>query len=245
MKADADPSFEVATIKPSRPDGQGADDGQMGHRVVMRGTTMLFLVGFAYDLHEKQIAGAPTWMASEKFDLNGVADTPGAPNLAQLKSMIRKLLVERMQMHVHRETRELSAYVLTVANDGPKMTVSGDDARGLPSLMMQPGFPKVGVMKARNVTMTNFAQLMQSGVLDRPVVDRTGLTPRYDFLLKWTPDESQFTQVGARMPAPAESADAPSLFTAMTEELGLKLTADKKAAVAVLVVDRVMRPSAN
>ena len=245
MASDAHPGFEVATIKPSNVDEPDTSGGEMGHRVVMSKTTVRFLIAFAYDLHEKQIIDGPAWIASEKFDFNGVSDTPGDPNLQQLKSMFQKLLVDRFALTFRREQREMPAYVFTVAKDGPKLEKSKDDSHGMPSLLMQPGFPKVAALQGRNLSITEFAQLMQSGILDRPVVDTTGLAGKYDFLLKWTPDESQFTQAGAKLPPPDASADAPNLFTATQEQLGLKLTAERKASVQAFVITHVEQPSAN
>ena len=245
MAANAHPAFEVATLKPSNPDHPPANAGEMGHRVSMANTTILFLMSFAYDVQEKQITNQPAWMASEKFDLNGVADTAGTPSLNQLKLMLQTLLADRLHLRLHSDQREMSAYVLTLAKNGPKLQASQDDPHALPSLLMQPGFPKVAAMKASNLSMTDFARLMQSGIVDRPMVDKTGLQGKYDFLLRWTPDESQFTQAGARMPPPSENADAPSLATAMQEQLGLRLTAEKRTSVEVLVIDHIEQPSPN
>jgi uncharacterized protein (TIGR03435 family) len=241
MAVDVDPSFEVATIRPSNLD-HPITGNPIGHRSVFPGTTVLFLVGFIYDMHDKQIVDAPDWMTSEKFDFEGVSDTPGTPDLQQVKVMFQKLLADRLQLKFHLEKRELSAYVLTVGKNGPKL-IKSQDPNGMPSLL---GRPQVGGMKGSNLTMPDFAHLLQSGILDRPVVDQTGLQGKYDFLLKWTPDESQFTQVGIRIPPQSETADAPpSLFTAIQEELGLRLAAHGKTPVQVLVIDHIEKPSAN
>lgn len=245
MAANADPSFEVATIRPSDLDHPLDNAIASGRRTAFPNTTVLFLVSFVYDLHDSQILGAPDWMATEKFDFVGVSDTPGKANLQQVKTMIQKLLADRLQLQFHREKRELSAYVLTVAKEGPKLDKSPDDPKGMPSLMMQAGFPKVAAMKGRNLTMTDFTRLMQSGILDRPVVDQTDLQGKYDFLLTWTPDDSQFRQTGMRLPPASDAANAPSLFTAIHEQLGLKLAAEKKVSVDVMVLDHVEKPSEN
>lgn len=237
MAVDADPSFEVATVRPSDPDHR-LEGSPFGHRSVFAGMTLRFMMAFVYDLHDKQIVDAPEWIGTEKFDIVGVADTPGTPDLEQLKSMERKLLVDRFQLKFHWEQRKMAAYVLTVAKGGAKLTRSSD-AGGTPSFL---GRPDVA-MKGKNLTMTNFVQLLQSGIMDRPVVDQTGLEGKYDFALKWTPDQTEF---GGHFPVPADSADAPpGLFTALQEELGLKLSAEREAVVKVLVVDRVERPSPN
>jgi uncharacterized protein (TIGR03435 family) len=240
MASNADPSFEVATINPTNPD-HPAHALPLGHRIDFPGTTVRFLLAFIYDVHDKQIVGAPDWIASEKYDFDGVADAPGTPNLQQIQIMFQKLFADRLQLRFHHEKREMSTYILTVAKSEPKLTVSPDDPTGYHSLL---GMPERG-MKGHNLTMADFAARLQSGILDRPVVDQTNLHGKYDFLLKWTPDESQFNQVGARIPPPSDVANAPpGLFTAIQEQLGLKLS-PKKAFVDVLVIDHIERPSEN
>jgi uncharacterized protein (TIGR03435 family) len=240
MASSADPSFEVATIKPSNPD-HPANALPLGHHIDFPNTTVRFLLAFIYDVHDKQIVAAPDWIASEKFDFDGVADAPGTPNLQQIQIMFQNLFADRLQLRFHHEKREMSTYILTVAKSGPKLTVSPDDPTGYHSLL---GMPQRG-MKGHNLTMADFASRLQSGILDRPVVDQTNLQGKYDFLLKWTPDETQFNQVGARMPPPSDAADAPpGLFTAIQEQLGLKLS-PTKAFVDVLVIDHIQRPSEN
>jgi uncharacterized protein (TIGR03435 family) len=241
MAADANPSFEVATIKPSKPDQPGKLFGVRGDRFKTINTTLLDLISFAYDVHAKQVIGATDWMESEKFDIDAQPDTPGSPNRQQLKTMVQKLLADRFQLKFHQDKKELSAYVLGVAKSGSKLKKSDGDPNGLPGLF----FRQLGVLTVRNATMADFAQLMQSAVLDRPVVDQTGLQGKWDFLLKWTPDESQFGGMGMKVPPPSDAADAPPpLFTAIQEQIGLKLDAGK-APVQVLVLDHVEKPSEN
>jgi uncharacterized protein (TIGR03435 family) len=192
-------------------------------------------------MHEKQVVGGPDWILSAKFDISAKPDTPGQPNDKQLKLMVQKLLADRFQLKFHRDKKELSAYVLSVGKGEPKMTKSTGDPGGLPGLF----FRQLGVLTVRNATMGDFANLMQSAVLDRPVVDQTGLAGRWDFLLKWTPDESQFGGMGIKVPPPSDAADAPPpLFTAIQEQIGLKLEA-AKTPVEVIVLDHVEQPSAN
>ena len=241
MVADANPNFEVATVKPSKPDEPGKLFGVSGHRIRTVNTTLMDLITFAYDVQQKQVVGAPSWADSEKFDIEGEPDQPGVPNRAQLRGMFQKLLADRFQLKFHKDKKELSAYVLTVAKGGPKMTKNESNPNSLPGLF----FRGLGVLTVRNATMGDFVQLMQSAVLDRPVVDQTGLTGKWNFLLKWTPDESQFGGMGVRVPPPSNAADAPPpLFTAMPEQLGLKLEAGK-AEVETMVLDHVEKPSAN
>jgi uncharacterized protein (TIGR03435 family) len=179
-------------------------------------------------------------MDTEKYDVTGQPQGQGVPNLTQLRAMMRQLLADRFKLAFHRDTKELSVYAIVVGNGGPKLTKNDTNPNGLPSLL----FRGLGVLPAMNATMADLAGVMQSAVLDRPVVDRTGLPGRYDFTLTWTPDESQFSGLGVRVPPPSADATAPGLFTAFQEQLGLKLDSTK-APVEVLVVDRVERPSAN
>jgi len=165
----------------------------------------------------------------------------GQPNDKQWKIMVQKLLADRFQLTFHREKKELSVYAIVVGKNGPKLTKSAGNPSGLPGLF----FRGLGNLPATNATIADFAGVMQSAVLDRPVVDQTGLEGRFDFQLKWTPDETQFGGMGMKVPPPADDAAAPpDLFTAMQDQLGLKLQATK-AAVDVIVVDRVSKPSEN
>ena len=241
MAADANPSFEVATIKPTKPDEQRKVITVRGRELVVVNFTLNDLIKFAYDVQEKQIVGGPDWVGSDKFDVNAQPDVPGMPNEQQMKTMIQKMLADRFQFKFHPDKKEMSAYVLTVGKDGPKMTKNTDDPNGLPGLFFGP----LGVLHVRNATMANFTSLMQATVLDRPVVDQTGLDGRWDFILKWTPDESQFAGMGIKVPPPSDAADAPPpLFTAIQEQLDLKLEAEK-TAVGVLAIDHVDHPSPN
>ncbi|HTV09540.1 MAG TPA: TIGR03435 family protein [Candidatus Aquilonibacter sp.] len=241
MPADAKPVFEVATIKPSAPDEQGKYFTVRGDRFVTANTTLLDLIKFAYGVQDKQVANLPDWATSQKYDLDGKPDIPGMPDPDQLRHMVQLILADRFQLKFHEEKKDMSAYVLSVAKGGEKMEKAAPDSGSLPGLF----FRGLGVLTVRNATMQDFCQLMQSAVLDRPVVDETGLQGRYNFLLKWTPDESQFGGLGVKVPPPSDAADAPPpLYTAITEQIGLKLEAGK-ASVRVLVVDHVDQPSAN
>jgi uncharacterized protein (TIGR03435 family) len=240
MKADATPAFEVATIKPAPPDRPGKGFTMRGKEVLTIGTTVDDLITFAYDLHTRQVTGGPSWLESDKFDITGQPDSPGRPNLKQFKIMVQKLLADRFQLTFHRDKKEMSAYAIVVAKAGPKLTKS-EDPGNTPGLM----FPKLGLLPARNATMEEFAQVMQGAVLDRPVVDQTGIAGRWDFTLTWTPDPTQFVAMGAHVPPPTDDPSAPpDLFTAFVQQLGLRLEATK-APVGVIVVDKVEKPSGN
>jgi uncharacterized protein (TIGR03435 family) len=241
MAADADPSFDVATIKPSNPDQPGKAFLVRGRQFSTVNTTLSDLITFAYGLHPKQLEGGPDWLNKDKFDLLAKPDGEGQPNDKQWKIMIQKLLADRFQLKFHNDKEDLSVYAIVVAKDGPKLNKSGGDPNGLPGLF----FRGLGDLPARNATMADFAGLLQSAVLDKPVVDQTGLQGRFDFTLKWTPDEFQFAGIGVKPPPPADTADAPpDLFTAMQQQLGLKLDSTK-APVNVLVIDQAAQPTPN
>jgi len=242
MAADANPSFEVATIKPSQPDRPGKLFGVQGSHFRTINTTLADMIKFAYGVQDKQIIGAPSWVESDKFDIEAQPDAPGAPNKDQVSMMMQKLLTDRFQLKFHKDTKELPAYVLTAAKTGQKMTKS-EVPDQLPGLFFTNISP--ATLTVRNATMDDVCHLFQSAVLDRPVVDQTGITGKWNFLLKWTADESQFSGMGVKVPPPSDAADAPPpLFTAIQEQIGLKLDAGK-AQVPVLVIDKVEKPSAN
>jgi len=242
MAANADPSFEVATIKPSKPDDQRKAFIVNGNQFHIINEPLTQIISFAFDVQAKQVIGLPDWADTDRFDIDGKPDGEGAPDGKQWKIMIQKLLADRFVLKFHKEKRELSVYVLSISKTGQKMTKDESDPNGLPGLFFRGGLGKLNV---RNALMTDFTGLMQSAVLDRPVLDQTGLTGRWDFTLNWTPDESQFKGMGVTIPPPTESADAPpNLYTAIQEQIGLKLEATK-APADVMVIDHVEKPSEN
>jgi len=244
MPADADPSFDVVTIKPSDPTKMGKNFGFRGRHFTTFHTNVNDLIAFAYGLHAKQIVNAPPWLGTEMYDIDGVPDVEGRPNDKQSAIMMQKLLVDRFQLKFHHEKRELAVYTITIARGGPKLikttSAPNDDTAFW--------YRNLGQLTVKNMTIADFAEWMQASAMDRPVVDRTGLTDRYDFKLNWTPDESQFAQFrsGGMAPPPAKDDPnaPPGLYTAIQEQLGLKMDA-VKASADVIVIDQVERPSAN
>jgi uncharacterized protein (TIGR03435 family) len=184
--------------------------------------------------------GGPAWSESDKYDITAEPDGEGQPSIQQWKTMIQKLLAGRFQLTFHREQKELSVYAIVVGKNGPKLTKSEGDPNGLPGLM----FRGLGVLPARNARIVDFAGVMQAAVLDGPVVDHTGLHGRYDFTLTWTPDPSQFSGLGVRVPpTPTDDSTAPpDLFTAMVQQLGLKLEAAKPPSTFSLLTEWKSRP---
>lgn len=217
---------------------------QSVNRFYAQGFSLQALAAAAYSLTPRAISGGPPWTESDLFDI--LASTPGdiQPNLDEQMAMLRKLLTDRFQLTFHREPKELLIFAITVAKGGSKLKPSTAPPGTLPELI-NTIYPeeKGGVhalLPARNATIMQFAAMMQRAVLDRAVVDQTGLSGTYDFDLEWTPDENQF---GGNLPHSVESTK-PSLFVAMQEQLGLRLEATR-GPVQTIVIDRVERPSQN
>jgi uncharacterized protein (TIGR03435 family) len=234
--------FEVATIKPVAPDAKSSRYiiMQGNNRFVEKAYTLKLLIAAAYDLNPRTISGGPSWIESDHYDIVAVSPGEVRPTRQEQMSMLRSLLTDRFQLTFHREPKEFSLYELQRAKSESKLkeTASPNDP---PTVGPGVVYPQRIVMPARNATMGDFASLLQRAILDRPVVDKTGLSGHYDFDLEWAPDESQF---GGGVPA--ASADAPSapLFTAIQQQLGLKLVATR-GPVDALIVDKIERPSAN
>ena len=244
MAVDADPAFEVATIKPNI---SGASQMQgltvNGRNFATRNSSLLDLIAFSYEIQAKQIAGGPDWINKDRYDIAAVQDQEGAPSPQQVRTMIRKLLTERFKLTFHHDKRELAAYVMTVGKNGPKLAPT--QLKGpLPGIGFRPG-PGGIMLGVRNGTVGDFTGFLQTLVLDRPVVDHTGLKERFDFTVKFTPDDSQFAGHPPQLPASTEATEAsPSLFVAIQDQLGLKLES-MKTPVDVIVIDHVEKPSEN
>ena len=231
MGKDAKPAFEVAAIKLTAPGEQGQGFQTRGTHVLLKRESVGSMLMFAYGVHRRQIVDAPAWLFDDDYDVDGVPDQEGEPSLKQMQGMVARLLTDRFGVKFHEEKRDLSYYALRIVAGGPKLVLSArQDGQGDDSGSYGGG---VVVKKFTNDSMTDFTLVMQY-FADRPVVNETALEGKYDFELKWAPDDLKAT----------ENSGAPGLFTAVKEQLGLRLDA-AKGPVRVLVVDNVQRPSAN
>jgi uncharacterized protein (TIGR03435 family) len=240
MAADADPAFDVATIKPN-PSGENnlRQLTMNGRSFKIRNGSLDDLLTFAYNVQVRQIVGGPEWISSDRYDIDAVPDKEGEPSVEQMRVMMRKLLAERFALKFHSEKREMEAFVLGIGKGGEKLSATQGNGT-LPGFGMGKG--KGGVrLNIGNATMDEFASFLQMQVVDLPVVNRTALTARYDFNVTFVPDDSMFH--GHAPKIPEDEASAPSLLDAV-QLLGLKLSAEK-TAVGVIVVDHVEKPSAN
>lgn len=239
MAPEAKPGIEVSTVRPTQPGSSLFMLMMRGGNLEVKNLSLNSLMKFAYE--GRHFTGGPGWMDTDKWDIEVKPDTPGTPSLGQMKLILQRVLAERFGLKTHEEKREMMGYVLAVGKSGPEMTKTAD-ASSSPNFRMGP----LGVVHARSVTMDDLARLLQSNVLSRSVVNETGLAGRWDFVLQWTPDETQFAGAPVKVPLPVSNdANAPPpLFTAIQEQLDLKLEA-QKMQVPVLIIDHVERPSPN
>jgi bla regulator protein blaR1 len=249
MAANASPGLALTTIKPSEPGGPKRVLTMSGQDILTDDARLSDLIMFAYDIHTNQIKRGPAWLESDKYDVSVRPDIPGLPDIAQMRVLFQKLLADRFQLKFHREKEELSVYALTVAKTGAKITKSQADPEQnfLPGMSFGP-VPSGTSFNVTNSTLAEFVTTLHGFLLDKPAVDQTGLSGRYDFTLTFTPDAAQAARLGDVGGRPLPAGDilnaAPDLFTAFQQQLGLKLESTK-APVDVLVVDHVERPSAN
>jgi uncharacterized protein (TIGR03435 family) len=233
-------SFEVATIRPTPPDFRGGRflTMQGAHQFVARNYTLKFMVTAAYNLPPRAVSGGPAWIDSDRYDI--LATTPGdaRPTVDEQLSMLRTLLADRFKLAFHREQKELPFYELTVAPGGVTLKASTAAPDDTPDLVNRLSPGRV-LLPARNATMGQFASMLQRSVLDRHVLDRTGLSGRYDFDLEWTPDDTQFG--GQLPPVNIDRPEKPDLFAAMQQQLGLRLRGSR-GLVDTIVIDSVERP---
>jgi uncharacterized protein (TIGR03435 family) len=234
------PSFEVASIKPGNPNNPRVSYGvDPGGRFTAINITLRTLIDFAYEVGPHRTLG-PGWINSQKYDIEAKPDaafarSPDPGNSPQLRLMLQSLLEERFRLTFHTESREEQVYILAMAKGGAKLVESTDAEVKDPKRGIMPGTGGVRGVAAPISTLTG----LLSQQLGRLVMDRTGLTGKYDFQLKWTPDTAYHAESNNDAPS-----DGPSLFTAVQEQLGLWLES-AKAPVEFLVIDHVEKPDAN
>lgn len=235
--------FDVATIKPAPP-GTIAKSfhSTPGGGLETTGTTLRDLMVIAYDLVGVPIQGGPAWAAAERFDvtakvLSGERDTAGLTAAGHwsegIRLRTRALLASRFNLAVHKETRELAMYELHVDRNGPKAALKET------TLNLGLSQRRWDEMTANGAYMVALVSML-SNIVQKPVVDKTGLTGRYRFTLRWAPDQLS----GVPGTAAGDAGNLPSIFTAVREQLGLRLDSTK-GPMEVIVIDRAEKPSAN
>jgi uncharacterized protein (TIGR03435 family) len=242
-------SFQAVSVKPNHSGEQNARiSGQPGGQMTATNVPLRSLISAAYQVPDFQIVGGPSWVDSDRFDVT--AKAAGDPNPQQFQLMLQSALAQRFKLRVHREIAEVPVYALVLAasdgKPGPHLGTSGIDCEELarankpppplPATVASQNRPISvcstrignGVLAARSTTMPRFATNL-SAIVDRMVLDKTGLTGSFDIDLEWTPD-------------PAGSGADPSLLVALHEQLALKLEL-ARGPVEVLVIDSADQPT--
>lgn len=198
-----------------------------GGRFTATNVSPLMLIRRALGVELGQITGAPDWMNADRYDVNAKMATSRDISEEELQPLLQRLLADRFALNFHRETRFVPVYSLVVSREGSKLTMHAGDS--VPSLKTEFA-PDKATMLAGNTTMSAFSKAL-SRLPGRPVIDNTELKGGFDFKLEWSPDQTNGSAL-------------PSLFTAVQEQLGLKLEA-VKGPVEVIVIDHAEPPSSN
>jgi uncharacterized protein (TIGR03435 family) len=231
-----DLQFEVASLKPGQPGAEigGIHPARGGRRYLAANAPLKMMLTAAYRIRADQVSGGPGWLDTELFDLNAEAEQPSS--IEELHIMLRNLLKERFKLRMHSETRDRPVYALSTVKTGVKMKPHEIASAGDPTIDR----PGVGKLAAKSTPMDYFAFGL-SMILDRPVLDRTGLKGGYDFDLSWTPDLPPGFPEGGLINGEPVDTSGPTIFAAMEKQLGLRLEA-QKGPVEILVIDHVEKP---
>jgi uncharacterized protein (TIGR03435 family) len=229
------PSFEVASVKPSPADARFDMRPEPGGRFTARSITIKLLITVAYDAQDYQLSGGPGWIDSEKYDVVALAGHDVSRD--ELRMLLRTLLADRFKLKLRQEPREMSVYSLVVGKNGPKLEE------------VDPQTQRAGVrssstrMIAAPATMAQLATAL--GISLRcPVLDNTGLKGKYNFKLEWSAMSKPARPPGDDSDLVASDPSGPSIFTALQEQLGLRLRSQKGSGT-FFVIERVERPSEN
>jgi uncharacterized protein (TIGR03435 family) len=241
-------AFDVVSIRPADPDARGGSLHLGAGDLAAKNMPLRNLITFAYDIRDLQLRGGPNWVATERFDVTAkppsVEVTPDDPKSVtdeqrkasadRVRERVRTMLADRFGLVVHNETKEETVYFLTVAKSGTKMK---SPASGEQEMMRGSGR---GHFEATAAAMDMLANML-TGATGHPVRDNTALTGKYDWVLDFKPEGDAGRSEGAD---PAEADARPTVFTALQEQLGLRLEAGK-GPVDLIVIDQVNQPSAN
>jgi uncharacterized protein (TIGR03435 family) len=237
LSAHAQPAFEVASVRPSAPNASwGGIEITPGRFAAMNVSTRAIFKE-AFGVRDFEILHPPDWFDSQRYEI--IAKMEPTASESSIHEMLQNLLAERFRLEIHLESRDTQVYALTQAKNGTKLQPLKTDEKGRVS---RKGAGIVAGSKASTRQLAEaLSDVMLNGraILDRPVLDRTGLSQNlYDFTLTWTPEPGQFGNSSTSGPS------GPSLFTAIQEQLGLKLET-QKAQVQFIVIDRLEKATAN
>jgi uncharacterized protein (TIGR03435 family) len=235
----AAPAFEVASIRPANRDARGVIIEYLpGGGLRMVNVALKDIIAFAWDVPRFLISGAPPWLESSRFDIQARPAPSEAGNEDETRRRLQTLLAERCRLAIRRDSKEMPVYALVAVKNGPKLRESSRerDLGGSP-----------GRVTAEGLSMPGLAKFL-TGLLKRPVDDHTGLSGKYDFTLEWIPEGRDLIGKGGGNESPVSASapdpSGPSLFTAIQQQLGLKLES-RRGPVEIIVIDRVEQPSEN
>jgi bla regulator protein blaR1 len=241
------PEFEAATFKPNKAGSNRRSFMYNQIGMSMEGTPVQMMLRETFNVTDDRILGAPGWVKTDLFDVEAKVSSEDAPKLDHLtieqrRFMLQSLLVERLNLKYHHETRELPVYTLVIAKDGPKLkeavTQGTEMRRGIRSNGR-------GDFEGMNANMDVLCHVLSDQPeISHTIIDKTGLTAGYDFHLQWTPADSSPAGPDGNSTSSESDSNKPSLFTALQEQLGLKLE-PQKGPVDVIVIDHIDQPSAN
>jgi uncharacterized protein (TIGR03435 family) len=251
------PDFDVISVKVNKSGGgiriMNTPDGFLATNVPLK-----FVIGSAYAVRDDLISGVSGWADSGRYDITAKVAAADVPTLKKLTAgqraaMLQPLLTDRFKLKAHYETKTLPVYELVLSNRGSKLHqavpgdtypngIKGPDGSGARGMMMMSG-----KITAQAVPIASLINVL-SRQLQRTVVDKTGLTGKYDFILQWAPEQGEGTVLAAgldaKTPQPASDSSGPSIFTALEEQLGLKLV-PAMGPVKIVIVDHIEKPSEN
>jgi len=248
------PQFEVASIKPSPASSNLKVDFAPGGKLFITNATLRFLIKIAYDIGDDQLAGGPKWVGAKRFDVAAIPDVPvgGDPaNMAADQVLVfhkptrlrlQRLLADRFQLELRKESTPMPVFALAIAKGGPRNLVpSKNEADQQLNAMVSNG-----QFNATAIDMPTLAKFLSEGQTGRPVVDKTGLPGRYDFHLSWTPENTQPVPPGSSNSTNVQPvyAQDQSIFSALQQQLGLKLNPETTQADRLVIVSANL-PSAN
>jgi uncharacterized protein (TIGR03435 family) len=235
-------TFEVASVKPADPDRRGTTINFPNGTFNATGVTVKNCITLAYDIPSFQLAGGPSWIGDQRYDIvakvaaGAVKASRDPERLPQMRAALQALLADRFQLVIHRETKMIPGYALVVAKSGLKLKETTDDG--------SPDFgSNRGKFTAHEISMELLARNL-AGLLSRPVADTTGIKGVFDLNLEWTPDEVQSPAKPGGEAAEPPAPGGPSIFTALQEQLGLKLET-QRTPVEMIVIDRIEKPTSN
>jgi uncharacterized protein (TIGR03435 family) len=226
--------FDAATVKPNN-SGTGSSSTESTNGLLrITNQTLLRMIQYAYGVRDFQISGGPAWVRSDRYDVT--AKPEGSAHDQQMKQMLQSLLAERFQLQFHRQTQEGPIYALLIGKNGPKLQPapeSDNSGISLNSTAVRT------TMKGTHVTMERLAANLGDRI-GRPVVDKTGLSGKFDFELSWVADLTLATGTLD----PGADVSGPSIFTALQEQLGLRLNS-QQGPIEMLLIDHAEKPTEN